>query len=584
LKPGIAPAAAGSELNAVLSGIVRENPKSYDPTIRVLVTPVHELIFGRVTAALWILAGAVGFVLLIACANVANLLLARATGRGKEIAVRTALGAGRGRLIRQLVMESLVLALISGIAGVGLAWLGTSAIVAAAPREIPRIAETRIDVTALLFGLAASVVAGLLFGLAPAFRASRVDLTDALKELGKSTAGRGKQRFKNALVIAEFALAFVLVVGAGLLGRSFLNLVNVDAGFDSHHVLTLNTYVYSQRYAKPEQELNYYREVFGRLRATPGIDSMAMVSTLPLASFDSTALFVQEKPLANPNQPPYVDRYSITPDYFRVMRIPLQRGRAFTDQDRAGAPLVAIISESCARTLFAGEDPVGKHIQMGGFDPSKNWMTVVGVAGDVRQYSLDRAPTMAAYLPQAQNTDFSYMFVARTAGDPRAMEQPVRDAFLAVDKTQPVYDVEPMDDYLRSSLAQRTFTLVLLGSFAALALGLAAIGIYGVISYAVSLRTREIGLRMALGARWTDVIGMILKQGLALTAAGLAAGFAASLALMRFLSSLLYEVRPTDLATSTGVAGVLMLVALVACYVPARRAAKVDPMVALRYE
>jgi putative ABC transport system permease protein len=583
LKPGVSPETGSADLNVALRGIVNENRANYDPSIRAVVTPLHDLIFGRVRAALWILAAAVGIVLLIACANIANLLLARATGRQQEIALRTALGASRPRLVRQFLIESLMLAFAGGICGIALAWIGTSTVAAIAPREIPRIEAVKVDSTALLFGLAASVLAAGLFGLAPALRSSRVDLTESLKELAKSTAGRGKQGLRNTLVVAEIALAFVLVMGAGLLAKSFLRLMNVDPGFDSKNVLTLSTYVYSQRYGKPELELGYYRQVFEKLRSTPGIDSVAMVSTLPLTSFDRTLFHIQDKPLANPIQAPSVDRYSITPDYFRVMRIPVKRGRAFTDEDRVFARPVVIVSESCARTEFPGEDPIGKHIQLSRPDDSKPWMTIVGVVGDVRQYALDREATMAVYLPEAQNTDFAYQLVARTTVDPRRMTAAVRGAFLEVDKSQPVYNIAPMDSYLRSSVAQRSFTLTLFGLFAALALGLAAIGIYGVISYAVSLRTREIGVRMALGARWNDVLGMVLKQGIVLAVAGLAAGFAASLALTQFLASLLYEVRPADPTTSV-VAVLLTIVALAASFIPARRAANIDPIVALRYE
>ena len=585
LRPGVDPNAAAAELNAALAGIIRENPKSYDPAIRVMVTPIRDQILGRISGALWILTGAVGLVLLIACANVANLLLARATGREQEIALRTALGAGRARLIRQLLTESVTLGALGGICGVALAWIGTSAIASAAPRDIPRLEAVKMDTVVLLFGLATSLLAGILFGLAPALRASRVDLAQSMKELSKSTAGRGKQRLRNALVIAEFALAFVLVMGAGLLAKSFVRLMNVDPGFDSHNVLTLNTYVYAKKYSADEAGIQYARDVLNRLHTTPGLESAAFVSTLPLTSFDRTSLHVREHPLVNPNAPPSVDRYSISPEYFHVMRIPIKRGRAFTEQDRASTMPVAIISESCARTEFPGEDPIGKHVQLAGDGVnSKPWLTVVGVAGDVRQYGLERAAIMAAYIPLEQNVNFSYMLAARTTRPPEQMQQAVRDAFFAVDKTQPVFDVAPMDSYLRASVAERSFTLTLLGVFAALALGLAAIGIYGVIAYAVSQRTREIGIRMALGARWPDVLGMVLRQGISLAGAGLVAGFAASLALTQFLASLLFDVRATDLATAAAVSATLTIVALTATYIPARKAAKVDPIVALRYE
>ena len=582
LKSSVGTREASAELNAVLAGIVREHADAYNSNDRMNITLLLEEVFGQVRTALWVLLGAVSFVLLIACANVANLLLARATGRAKEIALRTALGAGRGRLIRQMLTESLALALAGGVGGILLAVGGTSVLASAAPREIPRIVEVRIDVMVLLFAVGASLLAGVLFGLAPALRASRADLTDGLK--GRSTGGRGTVNLRDALVTVEFALAFVLVVGAGLLGKSFVHLMNVDPGFDARNLLTANTYVYAKRYADPRVELNYYSQVFDRLRANGEFESMAMVSTLPFTNFDRALIHIQDRPLANPNEAPNVDRYSVSPDYFHVMRIPLKRGRWFTEQDRRGSPAVAIVSESCARTLFPKEDAIGKHIQLGGRDDNKPWMTIVGVAGDVRQYGLDRAPNMEAYIPQAQDLSFTYTFVARTTRDPRRMEGAVRAAFLAVDKTQPLFDVVPMETYLAASLAERTFTLALLGLFGVLALALAAIGIYGVISYAVSLRTREIGIRMALGAKRSDVSGMVLRQGLALTAAGLAAGFVASLGLTRLLASLLYEVHPTDIATILGVAVLLTGVALTGSYVPARRASKVDPAIALRSE
>jgi putative ABC transport system permease protein len=437
----------------------------------------------------------------------------------------------------------------------------------------------------LLFGLAASIIAGVLFGLAPAIRASRVDLIDTLKDAGKSTEGQTRHGLRNVLVSAELALAFVLVVGAGLLGNSFLHLLNVNSGFDPHNVLTVATYVYGSRYQKPEVELGLYKQVNDRLRATPGIESIGMVSVLPLgANFDRAVFNIEDHPLPNPTEAPSADRYSVSPDYFQVMRIPLLRGRGFADQDRQDAPPVMIISESCARSQFPGQDPIGKHIKLGSRDNNKPWATIVGVVGDVRQYGLDRAPNIAAYIPQAQDLNFTYVLVARTTMDPRRLESAVRAAFLAADKTQPIFDVKPMEDYLGASLAERSFTLALLGLFGALALVLAAVGIYGVITYAVSLRTRELGIRMALGAQRQDVLRMVLMQGATLTGWGLLAGLAASLVLTRFLNTMLYGVKSWDIATSFVVAIFLATVALVASYVPARRATKVDPMVALRYE
>jgi len=584
LKPGVPVSEARAELNTIMQALIREYPKEYNPKDSVYLAPLRDQLVGRVSTALWVLLGAVGLVLLIACGNVANLLLSRATGRAREIAVRAALGAGQRRLIRQLLTESLLLALAGGIAGVLLAALGTSALAAAGPREIPRVSEIRIDLPVMLFSLAVSLLTGVLFGLSPAIRASRVDLNDALKEAGKATADRSRHGLRSLLVTAEVALAFVLVVGAGLLGKSFLHLINVDPGFDPHNVLTLSTYLYGARYQKPEVERVYYDQIMARLRATPGVDSVAMVSTLPLAGFDRRGLHIRDRRLANESEAPSADAYSVTPDYFRVMRISLKRGRTFTDQDGPDAPHVALISESCARSQFPGEDPIGKQIQLGGRDEQKPWAAIVGITGDIRQLGLDQPSNMEAYIPLAQNQQFSFAMVVRTTDDPRRIEGAVRETFEAIDKTQPIFGIQPLETYVQATLAERTFTLTLLGLFGTLALTLAAVGIYGVISYTVSLRTREVGIRMALGAQRGDVLAMVLRQGLVLVGSGLAAGFAASLALTRFLSTLLYEVKPTDLATSAAVAVLVAAVALLASYLPARRATRVDPMVALRYE
>jgi putative ABC transport system permease protein len=585
MKPGISAAQASAELNTIMAQIKGEHPSSYSPEAGVRVTPLSDQLLGSVNTALWMLLASVGFVLLIACVNVANLLLARASGRAKEIALRVALGAGRGRIVRQLLTESMLLAIAGGAAGIALAWLGTAAFVKFGPKEIPRINEIHIDTIVLLFSLAASLITGVLFGLAPALRASRVDLGDAIKGLGKSTEGRSRLGMRNVLITAELALAFVLVAGAGLLAKSFTRLMNVDPGYDPYHVLTLGAYVYGSRYqGKPEAEIALYDQVMAALRATPGVESAAMVSTLPLNGFDRRGIHIQDRPRPNESEGPSADTYSITPDYFHVMRIPLKRGRTFTSQDRGGAPLAAIVSESFARTLWPNEDAIGKFIQLGGRDDKKPWAAIVGIVGDIHQYGLDRAPGMEAYIPLAQDNNFSYNMVIRATADPQQIERVVRAAFAAADKTQPVYNVEPLEFYLRSTLAERTFTLALLGMFGVLALALASVGIYGVISYAVSLRTREFGIRMALGARKRDVLGMILRQSLALTATGLIVGFAASLAPTRLLASLLFEVSPTDLATSAAVTALLAAVAIAASLIPARRAMAVDPTAALRDE
>jgi putative ABC transport system permease protein len=584
LKPGVPIARARAELETVMSGLVQQYPASYPPQARVAFEPLRDHIVGRASTVLWVLMAAVGFVLLIACVNIANLMLARATGRAKEMALRAALGAARWRLIRQLIAESLLLAIGGGVAGVLLGWWSMAGLVSLAPEGVPRLNEVHMDAAVLWFALAASILTGLLFGLMPALRSAGADPNDALKDLGKATGGRSRRGLRNVLVMGELALAFVLAVGAGLLGRSLLRLINVDPGFDPYHVLTLRTYVYGARYRMPEAEINYYDQAFARLRATRGFESVAMTSALPLRDFDRWGFHVRDRRLAHDSEAPSADNYAVSADYFRVMRIPLKRGRAFDSRDNTASPKVAVISEACAREQFPHDDPIGKQIQLGGRDDTKPWITIVGVVGDVRQYSLDVAPRIAAYVPLAQNLSFTFSLVARTSVDPRGLEKAARAAFLAADPSQPVFEAQPLESYLASSLAQRRFTLVLLALFSGLALVLAAVGIYGVVSYAVTSRTRELGIRMALGAGRRDVLTMVLRQAAAMAGAGLAAGLVASLVLTRFLTSLLFEVRTTDVATLAAMAALLAGVALIASYLPARRAAGVDPNIALRYE
>ncbi len=539
LKPGVSVERANAELNSIMNDIKHEHPKDYSEQTVVRVMPLRDYVVGRVSTALWILLGAVGLVLLIACANVAHLSMARASSRVPEIAVRAALGAQRSRLARQLLVENLLLGLAGGAAGVLLAFWSVGALAGLGPAELPRAQDVRIDMPVLLFALAISVLTGVLFGMAPALRSARVDPAEALKGTSRSTDSYSRQTYRSALIALEIALAFALVMGASLLGKSLFQLLNVDPGYDPHHVLTAGVYVYGSHYKQPEAELAFYDQAMQRLRTMPGVEGTAMVSTLPLASVDRRGLHIQDRPLANESEAPSPDTYSVSPDYFSVMRIPLKRGRLFTDADRKGAPGVALISESCAKAVFPGEDPIGKHIQLGGRDDKKEWLTIVGIVGDVRQYGLDRPSSMEAYVAQAQNMNFGFNLVVRTAGDPRQMEEAVRKAFLSVDATQPLNQIRPLEDYVAESLATRRYTLLLLSMFGGLAILLAAIGIYGVVSYAVSLRTREVGIRMALGAARSDVLRMVLRQGIRVVAAGLLFGFALSFLLGRFLSSLL---------------------------------------------
>jgi putative ABC transport system permease protein len=582
LKPGVSMEQARADLNSIMRDLVKEHAKEYRPKMGVVLMPLRDYLVQGVDRAMWVLLGAVGLVLLIACANVANLVLARSTVRAREMALRAALGAARARLIRQLLLESLLLAGASALAGMLLAWRATSALVAVAAKQLPRADEIHMDGTVLGFTLAMSLVTVVIAGIVPALRSSRVDITESLKDMNRSTDGGSRHRLRGLLVTGELALAFALVMGAGLLGKSFLRLTGVNPGYDPHNVLTLTTYVYGDRYMKPEAELNYYDQVMDRVRAIPGVESAAMTSVLPMAGFDRRGFHRQDRPLANESSAPSADTYSVSPDYFKVMRIPLKRGRSITATDRKGAPKVAMISESCARSQFPNENPIGMHIQLGGRHDDREWMTIVGIVGDVRQYGPELPSNMEAYVAQAQDINFGYNLVARTSGDPRRLANAVRTAFYSVDATQPVYHLAPLEDYFSDKMAARTFTLVLLALFGLLALSLAAVGIYGVISYAVSLRTREVGIRMALGAGQGDVLGMVLRQGLVLAGVGIGLGFCASLALTRFLGTLLYEVQPADPATSGGTALGLGLLALLATYIPAQRAARIDPISALR--
>lgn len=584
LKPGAGIDQARAELNGIMHQIAREYPTDFARNPSVLVEPLRDRLIGPVQTALWILLCAVAFVLLIACANIANLLLARATARFKEIALRAALGASRWRLAGQLLTESILLSVIGGAVGVLFGWQGISVLVSLAPKELPRLDEIRMDSAILLFGMGVSLAAGLVFGILPALRASRQDLNGVLKSDGASIGRRMGIGLRGLLVIIEVALAFVLAVGTGLLGKSFLRLTAVDAGFDSHNILTLTPTASDFRYPTPEAQLSYYRRVIEKVRAVPGILSVGMVSNVPLSHTEPAKVRVEGGPSLSDSESPSADVFWASPDYFRVLRIPLKRGRFFTDQDGLGQQPAAIVSESLVKSRFPGSQPIGQRIQLGPQQERGSWFTIVGVVGDVRQNGFDRQPDEAVYLPQAVNPSHYTRLVARTAGEPMNFEKAVRAAIRDVDPLAPVFHVQPMDAYVASSLSYRTFTLTLIGLFGTMALLLAAVGIYGVISYTVGLRTREMGIRMALGAGRFAILRMVLQDVLVLLVWGLAAGVATAFALTRFLSHMLFEVRPTDIATSASVALVLACVALLAGYFPALRAARVDASLALRSE
>ncbi len=570
LRPGIGLDQARAELNGVMREILREHPSDFSSATSVLVEPMRDHLVGPIQTALWVLLGAVAFVLLIACANIANLLLARATARTKEMAVRAALGCSRWRLARQLLTESLLLSSIGGAAGLLLGWSGAAFLASLAPKELPRLDEVHMDASVLLFGAGITILTGLLFGILPALRLS-----------GQRPVGN-RSSLRNFLVIAEVALAFVLAVGAGLLAKSLVRLTAVDAGFDSHNILTLTPTLTGDRYATPDATLRYYRQVVEKVRAIPGILSAGMISNVPLSHTEPMKLRVEGGPGVNDSAAPSADVYWASPDYFRVLRIPLKRGRFLTNQDSVGQPPAALVSESLVKARFPGSQAIGRRIQLGAQQEHGPWFAIVGIVGDVRNYALDREPDEAIYVPQAADPGHYFRLVARTSGEPMKFERTVRAAIREIDPLQAVFHLQPMDDYIASFLADRSFTLTLIGLFGSLALLLAAVGIYGVVSYTVGLRTHEVGIRMALGAQRLAILKLILRDVILLLVCGLAVGFLASLVLTRFLAHMLFQVRPSNAVTSSSVALILACVVLLAGYIPARRAAGIDPAEALR--
>jgi putative ABC transport system permease protein len=588
LKPGVSPEQSANEVAAIGQDLERKYPKA-NTDLGFTTFPLHEALVGDLRPALLVLIGAVGFVLLIACANVANLLLARALARETELAVRTAMGAGRGRLVRQLLTESLVLGIGGGLAGLLVAAWGADMLVALQPEGIPRLNDVAIDRSVILFTVAISVLTGLMFGAIPAVQMTGGSLAQSLKEGGRGTiAARGSARMRSILVVTEMALALMLLAGAGLLIKSFGRLQAVDPGFQPTQTLSFEVRPPRTTYADDAQMLAFYERVIDGIRGLPGVRSAGGVTSLPLSGGRFNITFkVKGRPDPAPGQEPAMEVRVATTDYFRTLGIPLKRGRVFTDADVITAPWVVVLSEAAARKYFPNEDPIGKTIEMGwgkGPGTRRAGGEVVGIVGDVKELGLDEEFPAEIYLPMRQWTVGRMAVVARTAVPPLSLADPSKRVVRDIDANLPVANIRTVEEVIARSIAQPRFYMLLLGAFAAVALTLAAIGIFGVMSYMVSQRTREIGIRMALGARAGTVVSMVVRQAMLLAAAGLVLGVVAALALSRTMTTLLFDLSPTDPATFGTVAIVLACVAFFASYIPARRAATVDPTVALRAE
>jgi putative ABC transport system permease protein len=581
IKPGVSLAQAQAEMSAIHSRIEQQYPE-FNAGWGVNLVPLRTQFAGKIRLALLVLLGAVGMVLLIACANVANLLLARAAVRQREMAVRAALGANRGRIVRQLLTESLLLAGLGGLAGLTLAWWGTDLLVSLAPPDLLNLPQVKLNVAVLGFTLVITLATGVIFGLAPAFEATRLNLSESLKEGGKSAGGMRAQRLRNSLVVLEVALSLVLLVGAGLLIRSFAQLQGVDPGFNSQNVLTMSVGLPRSKYENDQKRVNFFRQAVAQMQALPGVESAGAVNALPFASFHSgTSVDIEGRPLLPVVQKLKTGVMVTDANYFRAMQIPLKRGRLFTDQEAAEMRHVVVINETFARRHFPNEDPLGKRVTIYLKDDNQP-CEIIGIVGDSKHRSLDAGIGPMSYWPHPELASSRMTFVIRTRGDASAITSGARDVIRALDPAQPVSDVRTMESLIGTSMAGARFNTLLLTIFAMVSLLLAGVGIYGVMAYSVAQRTREIGVRMALGARARDALWLVVRRGMALTIAGVAIGVAASFALMRLMETLLFNVSVTDPLTFAGIPLLLALVALLACLIPARRAAKVDPMVALR--
>jgi predicted permease len=582
LAPGVTVEQARQELIAITARLAQEHP-DVNRGLSATVLSLHEQAVGRVRPALVLLLAGVGFVLLMACVNVANLLLARSVARQKEIAVRTALGAGRGRLLAQMLAESVLLSATGGLLGLVFVWAGVRLLVSIAPPELPRLNEVHPDLTVILFTAAVSLFAGVLVGTAPAIAAGRGDVHGALKDASRGVAGGVlRQRLRAALVVGEVALAVVLTVGAGLLLRSFVTLLSVDPGFRSENLLTMQVQV-PRRLAAADARNAFYTEMFQRLDSLPGVVATGGTTRLPLGSTNVSTRILVDGRAMTPGEMPEVEMRRALHDYFRAMGIPILRGRGFTAEDGPTTAPVAVINQTMARRVWPNEDPVGRRFKMG-TNPQTPWSTVIGVVGDLRHAGLDVEPAAEFYIWYRQGPPVAPFLVVRTQGDPAALAAAVRSELRALEKDMPAYDVRTMTEVRAASVAERRFILILAVAFGLLALTLAAVGVYGVMALVVSERTQEIGIRLALGAEPLRVLGLVVRQAITLAAIGVGVGFVAAIVLTPLMAGQLYGIGTSDPATLAGVPALLLLVALVACLVPAIRAMRVDPVTALRYE
>ena len=585
LKPGISLQQANDDAAAVAAGLAKQFPDS-NGHFGIGMRAQIDALVGDVRSVLFAVLGAVAFLLLIACANTANLLLSRAAGRQREMAIRVSMGAGRSRVLRQLLTESVLLATGGGALGLLFAVWGTKLFATLATVPIPRLKATEVDLRVLGFTLGVSLLTAMIFGLVPALQSLRFDLYPSLKEGGRNaTEGLSHARLRNLLVISEVSLSVVLLIGASLLLESMLHLVHESPGFDPRGVLTFNVNLPDVRYGKPEQSILFYKQLLEKLRDVPGVQSASGVLPLPLSDeVIRTTFEIAGRPVA-PSDAPLTHFRSIGLDYFQTMHIPLVAGRDFNARDTRDAAQVVIINQALARKFFPNENPLGKHIKPGVSDTGPGKMReIVGVVGDVKHRALWRQPDPESYVPYDQVAIGQMFVVMRTAGDPLSVLPAVREQVKALDPELPIYEVQTLDDYVAASIATRKFISILCAIFAAAGLLLAVVGLFGVMSYTVAQRTHELGVRVAVGAAKLDILRLILRQGMAMTVAGIVIGLIGTFGVSRVLASQLFGITPTDPLTFVGVALLLASVALAACYVPARKATRVDPLVALRYE